>query len=443
MPRRLDRRTVLRGTGVALALPFLDAMADAKSVKSPPRRFCGVYFPYGVGLPAEDSEHAEWRWFPNGSGRDFQFTRTLDILEPVREDVTILKGLSHPACRDAGGHDTGDTFLTGVALEGKFLKNGVSVDQVAAKALGKHTRYSSLVLSTDGGVGEPSRASTLSFSENGHPIPAMNSPRTIFDRLFGAGGDNLDEQRRRLGSSVSLLDRVLDQSRALRRDLGAEDQVKLDEYLESVRQVEQRVERSQAWLEIPRPELTDEDRERLRLNADDSAPKEYMRTMYELIYLAFRTDQTRLATYQIGSMGDFSSKAGKFPQLLGFKNTLHRLAHEWNKDEGAVNLGRWDRFMAGELGRLIARMRETPEGDGTLMDHTLIFYGSSNSQTHNNSNYPLILAGGRGLGLQPGRLLELGEDVPLANLFATVLDRLEVPTTGFADSTGEMSELYG
>lgn len=438
---RLDRRTLLRGAGVALALPFLDCMADAQT-KEFPRRFCSFYFPYGVGLPDKDSEHAEWRWFPEGSEKDFRFTKTLEVLEPLREEIFILQGLSHPQCRDMGAHDTGDTFLTGSKLEGKFLKNTVSVDQVAAAAIGQQTRYPSLVLSTDGGVGEPTRASTLSFSENGHPIPAVNSPRTIFNRLFGASDADLAGERRLLTSSASMLDRILAHSNQVRRDLGAQDQVKLDEYLESVRQVEQRVERSQAWIETPRPELTDADRELLQLDADDEAPKELMRTMYDLIYLAFRTDSTRVATYQIGSMGDFSSKAGKFPQLLGFAGTLHNLAHDWTKPGGVENLGKWDRHMAGQFGAFLERLRSTPEGDGTLLDHTLAFYGSSNSQTHNNSNYPLILGGGRGMGLRPGRYLQFSEDVPLSNLFTTALDRLQARTEGFSDSTGEMSELY-
>ena len=438
---RLDRRTLLQGAGVALALPFLDCMADAQT-KEFPRRFCSFYFPYGVGLPDKDSEHAEWRWFPEGGERDFRFTKTLEVLEPVRQEIFILQGLSHPQCRDMGAHDTGDTFLTGSKLEGKFLKNTVSVDQVAAAAIGQQTRYPSLVLSTDGGVGEPTRASTLSFSENGHPIPAVNSPRTIFNRLFGASDADLAGEKRTLGSSASMLDRILEHSKQVRRDLGAQDQVKLDEYLESVRQVEQRVERSQAWIETPRPELTDADRELLQLDADDEAPKELMRTMYDLIYLTFRTDSARVATYQIGSMGDFSSKAGKFPQLLGFAGTLHNLAHDWTKPGGVENLGKWDRHMAGQFGAFLERLRATPEGDGTLLDHTLALYGSSNSQTHNNSNYPLILGGGRGMGLRPGRYLQFSEDVPLSNLFTTALDRLQIPTEGFADSTGELSELY-
>ncbi len=430
---------MLRGAGVALGLPYLEAMAATPGQDAtPPKRFCAFYFPYGVSLPAEDSEHADWRWFPNGGERDYKFTKTLEVLEPLRGEINILKGLSHPACREMGSHDTADTFLTGTELRGRFFENSVSVDQVAAAKIGHHTRYSSLALSTDGGVGEPTRASTLSFNENGRPIPSLNSPRTVFNRLFGADGEG---ERRRLSSSASMLDRVLEDTARLRGDLGAQDKQKLDEYLDSVRQVEQRIERSQAWLEVPRPELTDADREMLKLDADDDAPKELMRTMYDLIYLALRTDSTRVVTYQLGSMGDFSSKAGKFPQLLGFAGTLHSLAHDWNKPGGAENLGRWDRHMAAEFGRFLERLRSSEEGAGTLLDNTLAFYGSSNSQTHNNRNYPLILAGGRGMGLRPGRFLQFGEETPLSNLFVTALDRIGAGVGGFADSTGEMSEL--
>ena len=162
----LDRRTFLMGTGVSLGLPWLECMtkADEGSAKtqSPPRRICGLYFGFGVALPPEKHEHAQWRWFPNGEGRDYQFTETLKPLEALREKLTVLGGLSHPNGRRMGAHDTADTFLTGAFLNNKFLINTVSVDQVAAKAVGDQTRFSSLVLSTDGGVGEPTRSSTLS-----------------------------------------------------------------------------------------------------------------------------------------------------------------------------------------------------------------------------------------------------------------------------------------
>ena len=439
--RTLDRRTFLRGAGVALALPYLDCMADASTQDAPPKRFCAFYFPYGVSLPPKDSKEANWRWFPEGDDRDFQFNDSLQPLEPLRKHLTVLGGLSHPNCRKMGGHDTGDTFLTGTALTDPFLKNSVSIDQVASAAIGGKTRFPSLVLSTDGGVGEPTRSSTLSYSRNGHPIPALNQPQAVFDRLFKAGDPSLRRQQRSLRSAASMLDLVAEHARTIRRGLGVQDRAKLDEYLESVRQTEQRVKRSQAWLEVPRPELTDDERERLHLDADDDAPKQLMQTMYDLIYLAFRTDSTRVATYQIASMGDGSSKAGKFPRLLGFAGSLHNLAHGWEKPGGSEKLGKWDRFMASQFGNFLERLRSTPEAGGTMLDHTIALYGSSNSETHNNTNYPLLLAGGNGLGLKHGRYVKFGEETPLSNLFVTVLDRLDVPVRNFADSTGEMSEI--
>lgn len=436
----LDRRTFLAGAGASLGLPMLECMAASQPAPTP-TRFCGIYFPFGVSLPKEDSEQSNWRWFPNGEGRDFQFNDSLKCLDPLRDNLTILGGLSHPNGRRMGAHDTGDTFLTGALLEGKHLRNSVSLDQIMAERLAHQTRFRSLVMSTDGGVGEPTRASTLSYNDKGRPIPALNQPAQIFARFFGAGDADTFARRRRLKSAASMLDRVLENSNSLKLQLGNNDREKLEEYLSSVRQIEQRVERSQAWLEVPRPELSDEDRDVLELNSDDEAPLEYIRTMYDLLYLAFRTDSTRVATYQIASMADASSKAGKFPQLEGFKGSLHSLAHDWNKPEGAVNLGKWDQFMATQLSYFLTRMSQTADGDGTLLDHSIVLYGSSNSQTHNNSNYPLVLAGGNGLGLNHGQFLKLPETVPMANLFVTLLDRMNLPTEAFADSTGDIAEL--
>ena len=163
--------------------------------------------------------------------------------------------------------------------------------------------------------------------------------------------------------------------------------------------------------------------------------------MYDLIYLAFRTDSTRVATYQITNMADASSKAGKFPQLEGFKDSLHTLAHGWNKPEGAEKLGRWDRFMAEQFAYFLGRLASAQEEDGSLLDHSLVLYGSSNSTTHNNTNYPPILAGGRQLGIQHGRYLKFGAEVPLSNLFVTMLNRIGAERDSFADSTGELSAL--
>lgn len=439
---QLDRRSFLMGTGASLGLPWLECMGQSsRTITESPRRFCAMYFGFGVGLPKENSEQANWRWFPNGEGNDFQFTETLKPLEAQRENVTILGGLSHPNGRKMGGHDTGDTFLTGAFMHNKYLQNTVSLDQVVARSFGDQTRFPSMTLSTDGGVGEPTRSSTLSYNEKGRPLPALNQPKQIFERFFGKGDADSIAARRKLKNASKMLDLVLEDSNSLRRKLGKQDQQKLDEYLSSVRQIEQRVEQSQRWLEIPRPELRDEERKMLHLESDDKAPQRFIRTMYDLIYLAFRTDSTRVATYQITNMADASSKAGKFPQLEGFKKSLHGLAHGWNKAEGAVELGKWDRFMAGQLAYFLTRLSNSQEPNGSILDHSVILYGSSNSTTHNNSNYPLVLAGGKQLGLKHGRFLKQDSKIPLSNAFVSMLHCLGVEQNSFADSTGEMSEL--
>lgn len=442
---QLNRRAILRGTGVSLALPWLECMhgvaEESPVAAAPPTRLCALYFGFGVALPAADGEEKQWRWFPEGEGRDYTLTETLSPLQAHRDQMSILGGLSHPNGRRMGAHDTGDTFLTGAFLNNKMLRNTISLDQVAAQATRDQTRFSSLVMSTDGGVGEPTRSSTLSYDDRGRPIPALNQPQQIFDRFFGDGDADSIARGRRLKSASSMLDQVLDDSRSLRRRLGRQDQEKLDEYLASVRQIEEGVRRSQQWLEVPRPELTDEERDLLHLDADDEAPLMYMRTMYDLIYLAFRTDSTRVTTYQITNMADCSSLAAKFPQLEGFKDSLHTLAHGWDKPGGSENLGRWDRFMAEQLAYFLDRMAKTTEGDASLLDRTLVLYGSSNSVTHNNTNYPLVLAGGRQLGFDHGRFLRFSEDIPMSNLFVTMLNQLGMPCEAFADSTGGISEL--
>ncbi len=438
----LDRRTFLLGSGISMALPYMEAMGNQTAASDLPARMCAMYFPFGVGMPKEGSDLHKWRWFPNGEGKNFTFNESLKPLESVRESVTIIGGMSHPNGRRMGGHDTGDTFLTGALFDKTLLHNTVSVDQVAAAAVGSQTRYSSITMSTDGGVGEPTRSSTLSYDIKGRPIPAMNQPLMIFNRLFGLADEDLKRQQRRLRSASSMLDLVMEDTNSLRRRLGRHDQEKLDEYLSSVRQIEQRVRRTQRWLDIPLPLLTDEERSLLKLEADSEAPKEYMRTMYDLMWLAFKSDSTRVATYQIASMADASSVAGPFPFREGFKANLHTLAHGWNKPEGAVALGKWDKFMTEQLTYFLQRLKSTQEGDGTLLDRTMVLHGCSNSITHNNNNYPLIFAGGNKLGLEHNHYVKVGSDVPMSNLFVTMLDKMGVEAPVFADSTGELTPIH-
>lgn len=237
---QIPRRTLLKGVGVSLALPLLECMGHEADQIARPKRFCGVYFPYGSVFQKEDSEFAKWNWTPVGDGAKFSFGEIQKSWEPLRSDLTMLQGLSHPAGRSMGGHDTADIWLTGTKLTGSRMNNTVSLDQVIAAHMGEQTRYSSLVLSTDGGVGEPTRSSTLSFGRRGQPIPAEHKPRLVFERLFGVASDSVDAQRAEFQRTKSMLDRVLEHSRSVRRKLGKFDQQKFDEYLASVRQIEQR-----------------------------------------------------------------------------------------------------------------------------------------------------------------------------------------------------------
>lgn len=436
---RLSRRAFLRGSGVSLALPFLECMRAETGAETLPKRFAAVYFPYGVVAREPGTPAAQWNWTPSDAGRDFHFGKSHRVFEPLRSDLTVLGGLSHPQCRKMGGHDTADTWLTGAEMKEGHLNNTVSVDQIMAMRLGSRTRYPSLVVSTDGGVGEPTRASTLSFNRDGAPVPAENKPRLVFDRLFGVNADSLAARRRQLRNSGSMLDLILEHSHALRGRLGKIDQAKLDEYLDSVRRIEQRVERSEQWLDVPKPSV---DASGLSLEADDSTPAELIRTMYDLIYLAFQTDSTRVATYQLGNMNGATSIAGKFPQLLGLADNMHSLAHGARRgDAGAEPLGRWHMFLNEQLAYFLNRLKSTPEGGGSLLDRTIVFYGTSNSQTHVNENYALMLAGGRGLGMKHGRFLQFDAGVPLSNLFVTLLDKMDAPARSFADSAGELTAL--
>ncbi len=438
---KMSRRSMLKASGICMALPWMESLAESVP-PGPPRRFCSIYFPYGVSLPGKDSEFADWNWFPKGEGRDFTFNKSLKPLEPWRDQVTVLGGLCHPKVRRIGGHDSGDTFLTGeeMSLKANGLKNSISLDQFMAHShrLGSETRFSSLALSSDGGTGMPTRANTLSFSNTGQPIPSFNRPALVFERLFGLSGESIDAQRKGLTRTGSHLDLLLDDAKSLHRKLGKTDQDKLDQYLTSVREIEQDVERSAQWLDVPRPKVNAEG---LSLEADNETPEKLIYTMLDLIALAFQTDSTRFVTYQLASMHGAISIANKFPSLLGFPKDAHGLAHGAGKGVGAENKGKWDLYQTQCLAYLIKRLSEMKEGNGTVLDNTCLLYGSSNSKTHNNTNYPLVLAGGRDMGYQHGQYLKFENDVPLSNLFVTIQKRMGVKADSFADSTREMKEV--
>ena len=242
----LDRRRFLRGAGLALALPLFETFHPtiARGAHAPtnPKRLGCFYFPDGVPMPLpEDPAYREWLWFPHGGGAEFTFTQCMTPLEPLRNEITVLSGFSHPAGRIVHGHNNADQFLTGAATGGRDMdyQNTISLDQEYARYVGDETRFSSLVMSTDGGTGTARGAHTLSFNRNGRPIPAVHRPKHIFDMLFVTSDE---DAAKRLALSQSALDDLLDDARRLRKTLSKGDQNSLDEYLESVRQAERKVE---------------------------------------------------------------------------------------------------------------------------------------------------------------------------------------------------------
>ena len=440
---RLDRRTFLRSAGVALALPLLDCMGwaeePAKST-SRPRRLCSIFFPFGVCLPPENhAEYKNWNWFPLNEGRDYRLTQTLDPLEPFRSEISILGGLSHPKGRSVHGHDISPIFLTGGDPRNSTFSNSISIDQQAAETLGWQTRMPSLALSSMGGIGIRAKPHTLSFNRRGDPIPSESSLRLIFNRLFSdSQGANRLESARRLDHQRRVVDVVLDQAKDLRRQLGPADQRKIDEYLQSVNEIEGRLERSAAWQDKPRDPVSADG---LDLDAHLETPEQYVRTMYDLIALAFRTDTTRYITYMIHAETE-TNLANSFPKLvLDPKSVGHHDLSHIRDPTGYVMFGRYDRWLTQQLAYFLGKLRDTNDGDGSLLDLTMVLYGSGCSTLHNPNNYPLVLAGGSKMGLKHGAYHRFSADVPCANLFVTMLDRLGTPVGRFADSTGGLPQL--
>ena len=462
MSRGLNRRNFLRGSGLALGLPWLESTAvSAGESSTTPKRFMSVYHPDGVGLPLKsDPAWKDWSWFPRGGERDFELTKVLDVLEPLRNEITIYSGLSHPASRKVHGHSNADQYLTGAATGGHgAYKNSVSLDQVIAQHTGDATRHASLVMSTNGGIGGPRGAQTQSFNQEGRPIPAMNKPKEIFDTLFLASGKDAQEK---LARSKSALDFLIENTRSLGRKISQQDQRKLQQYLDAVRDTEVKLERAQKWVNTPVPEV---DTQRLHLDAGPEEARLYFQTMYELIYLSFFSDSTRVATFQLGR------ENGEGPHDLLSKavdlGMAHGLTHDVKKPNGWKNLGTYNRYQASEFGRFVKRLKDTaePNGHGTLLDNTFAMHGSASSSFHLSRNYPIISAGGKNFGFTNGRYLKFGkgnednqagagivsdagwrgkisaEEEPLALLFITLLQRFGVETETFAGVSGTLDRV--
>ncbi|MDA0374287.1 MAG: DUF1552 domain-containing protein [Planctomycetota bacterium] len=453
----LDRRRFLRGSAAALALPYLPSLGRLPGrdrSNAAIKRFVCVYFPDGVPMPLkEDPAFDEWSWFPHGSGTDFRFTKVLDVLEPLRADLTVVSGMSHPAVRAVHGHSNADQFLTGADTGGVGdYRNSISLDQLFAAHVGEATRYSSLVMSTDGGTGTPRGAHTVSFDQKGRAIPAEHRPRRIFESLFVNGSR---DAARRSAVGGSALDDLLADAQSLRRSLSQHDQQAFEEYLDAVRETEQKMERAKRWQDIPLPDVEGHG---IDLDVGMDAPRAYFQSMLDLVHLAFRTDSTRVATYQVGrengvGHSDHLAKAVGFP-------LAHQLSHDTKNPGGWKNFGIYCRFLAEEVGRFAQKLKDTPEpdGDGNMLDHTLILFGSASSAFHLSRNYPLVLLGGKAMGFRHGQYLDFigdnafggswnggtepwqrefdKDDVPLAKLYVTLLQKLGVETDEFAGSSG-------
>ena len=460
----LDRRKFLRGLGgFALALPVFETfsgLAHAAKQKNK-KRFAAFYMPDGVPMPLkEDPSYQDWSWFPHGRGKDFTFTKCLDPLEPLRDEVTVFGGLSHPAARSVHGHSNADQFLTG-ADTGDYgdYDNSISLDQLFAAQEGVHTRLSSMVLSTDGGTGSPRGTHTISFNEQGRPIPAEHKPKHIFDMLFVKSSK---DAARRLAMSKSALDDLVADARSLKRSLSEHDQETLQEYLDSVRDTEIKIEKAKRWMDIPLPQV---DVDHLTLDVTPEDPRVYMQTMYELIYLAFKTDSTRTVTYQLGRENGLGA-SDYLARAVGF-NLTHQLSHKTKEPDGYKNFGTYCNFLSEEYGRFLTKLKETPEvgGTGNMLDNTVLLFGSASSAFHLSRNYPLILAGGKNMGFKHGQYLKYGsgnednqatsgirtdvgwrgemdfEELPLSDLYLTMLHKLGVETDSFGGSSHTLAEV--
>ena len=437
----LNRRDVLRGAGgIALGLPFLEAMswgAESKPAAELPKRVACLFFPNGVSLPPKSNEHyADWHWFPQGQGRDYTLNLSTAAFEKHRAEITFLSGLSNPSGRKMAGHGVSDVFLTAGTVDPNAYSNSVSMDQVVAEQVGEQTRLPSLALSCGGGVGTSGRTHTLSFTKKGQPIPAEHNIRRGFNLMFGQDSTGLDETRRNLLLKKSMLDRVLEDSRSLKTKLNARDQRKLEEYLASMRDYERRIQRMESWLTKPKAEV---DEASISLDATSSTMQDYVRATYDLMFHAFQTDTTRVITHMLGIEGG-GSKTDHFPEALGLKSH-HALSHRKGCDFS--DWGKWDQFMNQNFAYFLDRLKNAQEGDGTVLDRSLILYGCTTSTTHLAKNYPLILAGGGKLGIRHGQFRKFDETkVRLADLFVSMMNALDVPTRQFGDSTGNLDEIF-
>jgi hypothetical protein len=410
MPVPLNRRSFLRGTGVAIALPFLDAMrpafGDDVVAERIPRRMVAIETNMGI-LPQY--------FFPDKAGRDFELSPYLQQVAKHRNSLTVFSGVSLPGV--TGGHAAERCFLTGTPHpERGGFRNWVSLDQYAAEHLGNQTRYSSLVLAVT------NENPTLSFTRSGAPIPAEKSPRKLFQKLFVQGNqDEIEANVEALRQGRSMLDFVGEQSNRLNRKLSPGDRQRMDQYLTSVRELERRLHSAQEWEYKPKPQVEaqpPDDIEDIRRFVDKS------RLIYDMIKLALQTDSSRIVSLFIDT------------------TVIHNITHHGSRPETLAELRGHEEGQFNALGEFLTSLQETQEEGESLLDRTMVLYGTcmGSANSHSNVNLPVLLAGG---GFKHGQHLafDTENNYPLSNLYLSMLQRLGLKTDTFSTATGTMRGL--
>ena len=438
--KHLSRRMFLQATGATIALPFLDSMVGAQtriagSAAAGKTRFACFYVPHGATMD---------KWTPGTEGTGFTFTEILKPLEPYRERVNIISGLAHPYVAGAGGADVSAganhtraaaVFLTGSVPErGVHAHLGVSADQVAAQHIGQDTPLPSLELSIEESVLNCEAAfscayrNSISWQSPETPLPMQNNPRLVFEKLFGDG--NTDAERRaRRQETRSLLDSVMGQVTSLKKDLPAGDRQRLSQYLDDVREIERRIQRAEATV----PE------DASHLEVPSGVPPtfaEHLKLLMDLQVLAFQSQITRVSTLMLAR----ELSGAVFPET-SIRDPFHNLSHHSNDRANMDRFAQLNAYHMTKFTYFLERLSKTPDGDGTLLDHAMVLYGSSLSDgnQHNFSPLPIVLAGGASGQLAGGRHLQFTKDTHMSNLLLAMLDKLGVHLDKFGDSTGMLS----
>lgn len=430
--KHLSRRALLRGGGTILALPLLESMMPAMAaVPAPKPRFGAIYFPHGATMS---------RWTPQDDGRDFTFSEILRPLEPYRAQINVVSNLKHPLAYGPGGatgnhNRSSATFLSGAkAASGAQPRLGITADQVAVKTLGQDTPLPSLELTVEGSsmsCGEGlscAYRNTLSWQGELSPLPMQNNPALVFEHLFGDGETTAQRAARR-AQSLSLLDSVAEQIGTLDRSLPATDRRRLDAFATDVREIERRIaqagERVEGDVELP-----------AKPRGMPADVESHIKLMYDLLALAWQTEITRVGTFLMAK--ELSNAV--YPNS-GVRDSFHILSHHSNNDDNKARFAILNRYHVGLFAYFLDRLQSLPDGDGTLLDHSLVLYGSgmSDGNAHDHDPLPVVLAGRADGTLEGNRHLVQPAQTPMSNLLLAVLDKLGCREDSFGDSTQRLA----